>query len=149
VIAAFDDDRVTIELILDGKHVHPSVVHMAFGAAPNRIALITDAMAAAGSDDGDYRLGSLNVTVHDGLAMLRGTTTLAGSTLTQDVALRRAVSEARISPRDAVTALTRTPARALGLEHRHGMLAPGYAADAVLLDHDWHVTSVWANGREL
>lgn len=149
VIAAFDDERVTIELILDGKHVDPSVAHLAFGAAPGRIALVTDAMAAAGSDDGDYRLGSLNVTVRDGLAMLRGTTTLAGSTLTQDVALRLAVSEARISPRDAVTALTLTPARALGLEHRHGLLAPDFAADAVLLDHDWRVMSVWANGQEL
>lgn len=149
VIAAFDDDRVTLELIMDGKHVHPSVVHLAFGAAHDRIALVTDAMAAAGSSDGDYTLGSLNVAVRDGLAMLRGTTTIAGSTVTQDSALRQAMRDARISARDAVTALTRTPARALGLDHRHGMLAPGYAADAVLLDHEWRVASVWANGRPL
>jgi N-acetylglucosamine-6-phosphate deacetylase len=106
-------------------------------------------MAAAGSEDGDYTLGSLNVSVRDGLAMLRGTSTIAGSTLTQDAALRCAVSEARISPRDAITALTLTPARALGLEHRHGLLAAGYAADAVLFDHAWHVTGVWADGARL
>ena len=149
VVAAFDDDRVTIELILDGKHVYPSVARLAFGAAPDRIALVTDAMAAAGSDDGDYTLGSLNVSVRNGLAMLRGTSTLAGSTLTQDAALRCAVLEARVSARDAVTALTLTPARALGIEHRHGMLAAGFAADAVVLDHDWNVTGVWADGTRL
>lgn len=149
VVAAFDDERVTLELILDGKHVHPSVAHLAFGAAPGRIALVTDAMAAAGSVDGDYTLGTLNVAVRDGLAMLRGTTTIAGSTLTQDAALRCAVTEARVSAQDAVTALTLTPARALGLDHRHGLLAPGFAADAVLLDHSWHVTGVWADGLKL
>jgi N-acetylglucosamine-6-phosphate deacetylase len=149
VVAAFDDERVTLELILDGKHVHPSVAHLAFGAAPGRIALVTDAMAAAGSVDGDYTLGSLNVAVRDGLAMLRGTNTIAGSTLTQDSAFRQAMRDARITPTEAIAALTRTPARALGLEHRHGMLAAGYAADAVVLDHEWRVTAVWADGRLL
>jgi N-acetylglucosamine-6-phosphate deacetylase len=149
VVAAFDDERVTLELILDGKHVHPSVAHFAFGAAPGRIALVTDAMAAAGSVDGDYTLGSLNVAVRDGLAMLRGTNTIAGSTLTQDSAFRQAMRDARITPTEAIAALTRTPARALGLEHRHGMLAAGYAADAVVLDHEWRVTAVWADGRLL
>ena len=149
VVAAFDDDRVTLELILDGKHVHSSVARLAFGEAPGRIALVTDAMAAAGASDGDYTLGSLNVTVRDGLAVLRGTTSIAGSTLTQDAALRRAITEVGLSPADAVAALTTVPARALGLDHRHGLLAPGYAADAVLLDHAWHVTAVWADGRAL
>jgi N-acetylglucosamine-6-phosphate deacetylase len=146
VVAAFDDARVTLELIADGMHVHPSVLRLAFGAAPGRIALITDAMAAAGSDDGDYTLGSRQVTVRGGLATIRGTSTIAGSTLTQDAALRLAMAEARIPPLDAVAALTLTPARALGLDHRHGLLAPGFVADAVLLDHEWHVTGVWAAG---
>jgi N-acetylglucosamine-6-phosphate deacetylase len=149
VIAAFEDERVTIEVILDGLHVHPEVAHLAFGSAPGRIALVTDAMAAAGSSDGDYRLGSLNVTVLNGLAMLSGTDTIAGSTLTQDVALRCAIDRARVSPRDAVTALTLTPARAIGLDHRHGRLSPGFAADAVLLDHEWQVREVWADGARI
>ena len=149
VVAAFDDDRVTLELILDGKHVHPSVAHLAFGAAPGRIALVTDAMAAAGSADGDYTLGSQNVAVRNGLAMLRGTTTLAGSTLTQDRALRIAIRDTHIAPAAAVEALTLTPARALGLDHRHGLFAPGFVADAVLLDHHWQVSAVWADGLKL
>ena len=147
IVAAFDDPRVTLELIMDGKHVHPSVVRLAFAAAPGRIALVTDAMAAAGVGDGDYQLGSLNVAVRDGLAMLRGTTTIAGSTVTQDSALRQAIRDVHITPERAIEALTLTPARALGLDDRHGLLAPGYVADAVILDHAWQVEEVWANGQ--
>ncbi|MHC5797607.1 N-acetylglucosamine-6-phosphate deacetylase [Lacisediminihabitans sp. FW035] len=149
IIAAFEDERVTIELILDGLHVHPDVAALVFSSAPGRVALITDAMAAAASKDGDYRLGSLNVTVRDGLAVLSGTSTIAGSTLTQDAALRCAIESAGVSPRDAVAALTTTPAKALGYGDRFGYLAPGFAADAVLLGHDWRVTEVWAAGEKL
>jgi N-acetylglucosamine-6-phosphate deacetylase len=149
VIAAFEDARVTIELILDGEHVHPDVAALAFRAAPGRIALITDAMAAAGSSDGDYALGSLAVEVRDGLAHIAGTHTLAGSTLTQDRALRLAIERVGVAPADAVAALTLTPARTLGLDTRHGLLAPGFVADAVRLDSHWNVQRVWANGVSL
>ena len=147
VIAAFEDERVTIELILDGHHVHPDVAALAFTSAPGRIALVTDAMAAAGSHDGDYSLGSLTVSVRDGIAMLRGTTTIAGSTLTQDAALRVAINRSRIDPRVAVEALTLTPARAIGMHDRLGLLAAGFAADAVVLDAEWQVQQVWAAGH--
>ena len=149
VIAAFDDSRVIIELILDGEHVHPDVAALAFRSAAGRVALVTDAMAAAGSSDGDYRLGSVSVEVRAGLAHLVGTHLLAGSTLTQDRALRIAVETVRVAPVDAVAALTLTPARALGLDHRHGLLAPGYVADAVQLDSHWRVQRVWADGLAL
>ena len=149
IVAALDDDRVTIELILDGLHVHPDVAHLAFVQAPGRIALVTDSMAAAGAADGDYRLGSLNVTVSNGLAVLSGTTSIAGSTLTQDTALRIAVQRTRVAPARAVEALTLTPARAFGLDHELGRLAVGYLADAVLLDGDWTVEHVWAAGKQL
>lgn len=149
IVAAFEDDRVTIELILDGLHVHPDVAGMAFRAAPGRIALVTDAMAAAGASDGDYPLGTLNVTVRNGLAVLRGTDTIAGSTLTLDAALRNAIELAEVHPVDAVAALTTVPARALGLDHRLGRLAPGYAADAVILDSGLQVQRVWANGTPI
>lgn len=149
VVAAFEDDRVVIELIVDGLHVHPDVVALAFTSAPGRVALVTDAMAAAGATDGDYQLGSLAVTVAGGKAVLRGTDTIAGSTLTLDRALRLAISDVGLSPREAVEAVTLTPAKALGLESRLGLLAPGYAADAVLLDHAWQVTGVWGNGSHI
>jgi N-acetylglucosamine-6-phosphate deacetylase len=149
VLAALEDSRVTLELILDGHHVHPGVARLLFDEAPGRVALITDAMAAAAAADGDYRLGSLNVSVRDGLAVLSGTSTIAGSTLTQDVALRLALSDAELDPAVAVAALTAVPARALGLGDRLGLLEPGYAADAVALAADGTVTHVWAEGRLL
>jgi len=149
IVAAMQDERVTLELILDGLHVHPDVARLTFTQAPGRVALITDAMAAAGSDDGDYRLGSLNVTVSGGLAVLSGTDTIAGSTLTQDAALRIAIERAHIEPHLAVEALTLTPARVLGRQHELGLLSAGYAADAVLLDHEWNVRAVWGAGKQL
>ena len=149
VVAAFRDDRVTIELILDGLHVHPDVAAVVFASAPGRVALITDAMAAAGANDGDYRLGSQNVTVRDGLAVLSGTSTIAGSTLTQDAALRIAILTAGVLPVEAIRALTLTPAHAIGIGDRHGVLAPGFVADAVVLDARWQVTQVWAAGQRI
>ena len=154
VLAALDDPRVTLELILDGQHVHPEVAALLFTAAHDaegrgRVALITDAMAAAGAADGDYRLGSLNVSVREGLAVLSGTSRIAGSTLTQDVALRNAIELVGLPPAVAVAALTAVPARALGLGDRFGLLAPGYVADAVALAADGSVLRVWADGREL
>ena len=146
VIAAFEDARVVLELVLDGHHVHPDVAALAFRSAPGRVALVTDAMAATDSLDGEYLLGSVSVTVRDGLAMLTGGGTIAGSTLTQDVALRMAISQAAVTPSHAVAALTSTPARVLGMSHRLGLLAPGYVADAVILDGDWRVDQVWADG---
>ncbi len=148
VVAALEDERVTLELILDGEHVHPDVARLLLEQAPGRVALVTDAMAAAGADDGDYRLGSLNVSVRNGLAHLSGTSTIAGSTLTQDAALRGAL-EMGIPAPAAVAALTAVPARALGLGDRLGLLEPGYAADLVALDETHHVTSVWAAGSRL
>ena len=119
---------------------------MAFAAAPARVALITDAMAAAAEADGDYLLGALRVEVRDGVARLAGGGSIAGSTLTQDAALRRAVQEVGVSVEEAVLALTETPAAAIGRGGDLGRLAPGYAADAVLLDDDFRVLQVWSAG---
>ncbi|MGN8049481.1 N-acetylglucosamine-6-phosphate deacetylase [Curtobacterium sp. 22159] len=149
VSAAVADERVTLELILDGVHVHPSVASLLLRAAPGRVALITDAMGAAGAADGSYTLGSLAVTVTDGIAHVAGTDTIAGSTLTQDAALRNAVTRAGRTLPEAVAALTSVPAAALGLGDRLGRLAPGYAADLVALSPSLEVRRVWGAGREL
>ena len=149
VVAAFEDDRVTLEIILDGQHVHPDVAALAFTAAPGRIALVTDAMAAAGFTDGDYTLGSLTVSVVDGLAMLRGTSTIAGSTLTQDAALRLALSRTAVAPAAVVAALSSTPARAIGAGRRFGSLAAGFAADFVVFSEELTVDEVWVAGSRL
>lgn len=165
VVAAIRDERVTAELVLDGVHVHPDVARLLLDAADGRVALITDAMAAAGAADGPYRLGSLHVAVVDGVARLAGPDgapdraaggaantapgAIAGSTLTQDRALRLATGRCGMSLRAAVTALTWVPARVLGTDHWLGRLAPGYAADAVLLDDAYEVRAAWGAGKRL
>lgn len=148
VAAATSMDGVVLEVINDGVHVHGEVVRMLFAAAPRRIALVTDAMAAAGADDGDYALGGLGVTVVNGVARLREGGSIAGSTLTLDDCLRRAVTEVGIGIEAAVTALTETPARAIGRPDL-GRLEAGSPADAVLLDEEFRVGAVWAEGDRL
>jgi len=146
VAAAARTPGVTLEIVNDGVHVHPEVVRMAFASAPGRLALVTDAMAAAGSADGDYLLGSLEVEVRDGVARLAGGGSIAGSTLTLDDALRRAVQEVGLPVTDAVRAVTETPAAAIGRGADLGRLLPGYLADAVLLDDRFTVQRVWRDG---
>lgn len=142
--AATADDRVILEVIADGVHLHPEIVRLAFAAAPGRIALITDAMAAAGAGDGRYDLGPLAVVVADGVARLAEGDSIAGSTLTQDGALRRAVAAGVPLPA-AVRALTATPTGALGRDDL-GALEPDRLADAVLLSSDLQVRAVWVGG---
>jgi N-acetylglucosamine-6-phosphate deacetylase len=153
VVAAIRDERVTAELILDGVHVHPDVARLLLDAAPGRVALVSDAMAAAGAADGTYRLGSLDVAVVDGVARVvqpdGSPGSIAGSTLTLDHALRAATELCGMSLPAAVAALTWVPARVLGLDDRLGRLAPGYAADAVLLSGECQVRAVWGAGRRL
>ncbi len=146
VVAAMRDERVTLELIADGIHVHPDVIALTFAGAPGRIALVTDAMAAAGAPEGDYELGGLAVTVAGGTARLVSNGAIAGSTLTQDAALRMAVACGVELP-TAVAALTSVPASVLGERSRYGSLRVGAAADGVLLDGELTVRGVWVDGR--
>jgi N-acetylglucosamine-6-phosphate deacetylase len=129
--------------------VEPDVAAIAFAAAPGRVALITDAMAAAGAPDGTYRLGTLEVAVRGGVATIAGTPTIAGSTLTQDAALRLAVEALGLGRAEAVAALTATPARILDRGDELGLLELGFAADVVVLDDEFVVHDVWAAGTRL
>lgn len=111
--AALANERVRLEVIADGIHVDPRLIAMLFHAAPGRVALMTDAMAAAAATPGRYLLGNLEVDVADGKAVIAGTDTLAGSTLTMDRAIEVCV-EAGVPREVAVQAATETPARVLG-----------------------------------
>lgn len=115
VAAAADSPHVTLEVICDGVHVHGPMVRAAFALAPGRVALVTDAMAAAGCQDGSYHLGSLDVEVKNSIAHIAGTDTIAGSTLTLAQAVQEAVAFG-IPLQEAVRAATSVPATALGLE---------------------------------
>ena len=148
VIALLEDPRVTVEMITDGVHLHPALYRdVTANVGPDRVALITDAMAAAGMADGAYRLGSLSVDVRDGTARVAGTDTIAGSTLTLDRAVRNAVA-AGVPLARAVQAATEIPADYLGLADV-GRLAPGGYADLVLLDDELGVGRVMRHGRWL
>jgi N-acetylglucosamine-6-phosphate deacetylase len=147
VAALLDDERVTIELINDGVHVHPAMLRLAYEVAgPGRTALITDAMSAAGLGDGDYVLGPMRVRVDDGVARIVEGGSIAGSTLTMDVAFRRAVREVGMSLPDAVQVASLTPARVLGMAGRIGSIAVGKAADLVVLSDDLEVSGVMKDG---
>lgn len=136
------DHRVVIELIADLEHVAPAMLELAIRVAgTDRVAVITDAIAAADDGDGDHRLGEMDVVVSGGVARLRDGGALAGSTLTQDAALRHLVEVVGIKLAAASTMLSATPARALGLSDR-GRIAPGLRADLVVLTPAFEVVDV-------
>jgi N-acetylglucosamine-6-phosphate deacetylase len=146
--AALSRDEVVCELVNDGVHLRPEVVRLVFQAAgAGRVALVTDAIAAAGMADGDYDFGRVPLRVRDGVARLVDGRTIAGSTLTMDAALRRAVLEVGIPVQDAVAAASTTPARVIGIAERTGSIEPGKAADLVVLDDGLEVVAVLAGGR--
>ncbi|BBC95239.1 N-acetylglucosamine-6-phosphate deacetylase [Streptomyces griseofuscus] len=148
VAALLEDERVTVELINDGTHLHPAALELAFHhAGAERVAFITDAMDAAGIGDGRYMLGPLEVEVSEGVARLVEGGSIAGSTLTLDRAFKRAVTVDRLPVEHAVKALSANPARLLGLSDRVGSLEPGKDADLVLLDADFDVRGVMRHGE--
>jgi N-acetylglucosamine-6-phosphate deacetylase len=147
VVALLEDETVAVELILDNHHLHPATAALAMRSSRGSFHLVTDAMAATGSADGRYRLGSRVVDVADGVATLQGTQTLAGSTLTMDSAVRGAVA-AGASLLQAVRAATVLPAQHLQLPGV-GQLAPGFRADLVLLDDELVVRRTMHAGRWL
>ncbi|MET9899455.1 N-acetylglucosamine-6-phosphate deacetylase [Streptomyces sp. NPDC006446] len=147
IAALLEDERITVELINDGTHLHPASLELAFHhAGPGRVAFITDAMDAAGFGDGRYMLGPLEVEVADGVARLVEGGSIAGSTLTLDRAFQRAVTVDRLPVEDIVAAISANPARLLGVYDRVGSLEPGKDADLVVLDADFALKGVMRKG---
>lgn len=152
VIALLEDPRVTVEVIADGVHVDGALYrHVTRSVGPDRVSLVTDAMAAAGMPDGAYRIGPLDVAVEHGVAHLVGTDTIAGSTATMDRLFRFAVTHGTaggLRHDDALDLAVRqssiNPARALGLPDP--TLRTGATADLVVLDDDLSVSAVLHRG---
>ncbi|MCH1884422.1 amidohydrolase family protein [Agrococcus sp. ARC_14] len=144
--AALLDERVTLEAIADGEHVAPEMLALLLQAAPGRIALVTDAMAAAGMADGDYRIGSLDVRVEQGLPRLADGGAIAGSTLTLDRAIRVLVA-AGVPLEAALDAATRAPADAVARPDL-GRIQLGARADLVALDQRLEPVAVWRDGLQ-
>ncbi|MFD3942907.1 N-acetylglucosamine-6-phosphate deacetylase [Streptomyces sp. NPDC058579] len=148
IAALLEDERITVELINDGTHLHPAALELAFHhAGPRRVAFITDAMDAAGFGDGLYSLGPLAVEVKDGVARLVEGGSIAGSTLTLDRAFKRAATIDKLPVDSIVQAVSANPARVLGIDDRVGSLEPGKDADLVVLDADFDVKGVMRKGN--
>ncbi|GAA5048925.1 N-acetylglucosamine-6-phosphate deacetylase [Nocardia callitridis] len=136
--------NVTVELINDGVHVDPGFAALVFAAAPDRVALITDAMQAAGLSDGEYRLGPQAVTVRDGVARIANGS-IAGGVSTLLSCLARTVRESGIPLRAAVRAATSTPAAVLGRTDI-GDLRPGQYADLLIVGDNLQLRRVLRRG---
>lgn len=144
--AALADDRVTVGLIADGVHSHPAAVALAVKAkGPERIALVSDMMAAAGMGPGTYALGGRPVVVEGATARLADGT-LAGAVVTLDQAVRNVVRMAGAAPAAAIRMATEVPARVLGLPSA-GRLVVGGDADLTLFDRELRVTATIVGGR--
>lgn len=144
-LAALLDDAAYVELIADGIHVHPALWPLITRLKPpDRLLLVSDAMSLAGTGDGRGRIGSLEVEVIGQRVTLVGTSTLAGSVLSLDAAVRNLVASGVPLP-DAVAAAGRNPLALLGIADR-GRLVPGQRADLVELDDALHVRRVTRGG---
>lgn len=147
VAATLADERVYLEIIADGIHIHPALISLVASVAPERLVLVTDAIGATGTAPGLHRLGPLNVMVKDGRAVLAGhEETVAGSLLTMDRAVALAVQVAGVPLLVALRAASLHPALALG-EDRKGRLTAGADADMVLLDQDLSIIATIVAGE--
>jgi N-acetylglucosamine-6-phosphate deacetylase len=144
--AALAIDGVAIQLIADGVHVSDELIRVAFHAAPGRCSLVSDAVAAAGLGDGDYRLGAVEIAVRGGVAR-RADGTLAGSTGRLRDGLVR-LGRLGIDRLEAIAAVTARPA-ALLRASRFGVLGRGVTADVVVLDEQFALQRVVASGRDV
>lgn len=137
---------VPVGLIVDGVHLHPAVVRMAYRLkGADGITLVTDAMAAMGNAPGIYNLGGYQVHVDETSARLPSGT-LAGSILTMDGAVRTMIAHSGCSVAEALRMASATPAALLGL-NKKGRIAPGCDADLVVLDGALHVEATLVGGE--
>ena len=137
---ALTDERLSVGVIVDGLHLHPTVVRLAARALGQRLTLVTDAVAALGVRPGPIRLGDVEA-LSDGEGVRLADGTLAGSVLAMDQAIANTVRFAGVTVEAAVAAATVQPARLLGVDHERGVVAPGSHGDLVLLDDTLRVAT--------
>lgn len=150
IFGAVMESDIYCETICDGRHLAPGSVRMYCKAKGlDRVVAITDSIMAAGLPDGNYHLGVNDVVVKDGDAKLASDGTRAGSTLTQDVALKNMLKWLPYSLEEILPILTENPAREIHLWDRKGSIAEGKDADLVLLDGECNVVHVFARGKQV
>lgn len=130
------------ELIVDGFHVHPDVVHATYRAlGDDRIILISDANPYKAVADGEYPFSGKNIVIQDGKATVKETGRIAGSTLAMNTALRNMCRYTGCSVESAVRMAAYNPARLYGW--KKGSIEPDYDADLMLMDDAFHIHRVW------
>ena len=147
VCAAFDSD-VFAELIVDGVHVSPEMVALAYRNKKEKLVLITDSMEATDCADGEYSIAGMPVTVKDGKAVTHDGA-IAGSTLHLFDGVKNLAAFAGIPFEKALYNATEAPAKAAGIDGKVGSLAPGKRADMLLLNADFGIERVWCGGVEM
>ena len=141
--AGLADDRIVVQMIADGIHLHPDVLRIAARCkGAQGVALISDSMEAAGLPDGQYDLGGQAVFVRDGAARLESGV-LAGSTLLMHQAVRNMITLAGIAPEEVIPMATSTPADSVGAKG-FGRIEPGAAGVLALMDGSWNFAGVIA-----
>lgn len=145
VIGAFFDTDATAEIICDGIHVHESVLRMMFRAKPDKLAVISDSMSATGLEDGQYKLGNLDVTVKNSTATLADGT-LAGSVMNVYDMMRNLINIG-ISPEKAVASVTEIPAESVNMGNKVGYIKKGRKADVLIVNNDFSLDSVIHSGK--
>ena len=142
------DERVTVGIIVDGVHVHPSLVKVIWEAiGPKRMNSVTDALAAMGLPPGSKcKLGDYDVIVTEKVCTLEDGT-ISGAVISLDRGLRNLIEFTGISLGEALETMTTTPAKRLGLEGKIGSLETGAQADMVLLTSDYMVDSTFTSGE--
>ena len=149
IAAGAERNDVTAEIIADGVHIHPAMVRLAFALfGDDRMILISDSLRACGLGDGEYELGGQQFFVNGNRATIANGS-LAGSVSDVMACMRTAVRSMGIPLTSAVKAATVNPARALGLDGKLGVIAPGYQADAVVLDRDLNIKHVVLRGKAI
>jgi N-acetylglucosamine-6-phosphate deacetylase len=146
--AVLDADGVTAEIIADGIHVHPASLRIAVRQkGVSRTCLITDSMNASGLEDGEYRVGSLDVVLRGGEARLKDGGALAGSVLTLNRAVANIIRWTGVSVSDAVNMASLTPAAVLGIQKELGSIAAGKLANLAVFDREFGLSGLVLRGR--
>jgi N-acetylglucosamine-6-phosphate deacetylase len=147
-------DAMTVEIIADGIHLPPPLLKLVLKIkGADRIALVTDAMRAAGMPPGPSILGSLRdgleVIVEDNVAKLKDRTAFAGSVATMDSLVRNMVEMADATLEDAVKMASLSPANIIGIGDRKGSLVAGKDADIVIFDHNVNIMQTIVSGKSI
>lgn len=154
VEAAYLLDDMTVEIIADGVHLPEPLLRFVYKfKGPQKTALCTDAMRAAGMPEGESILGSLKngqkVIVEDGVAKLMDRSAFAGSVATADRLVRTMVKMANVPLCDAVTMMSATPSRIIGAYGRKGSLEAGKDADVLVFDDNVNVKCTIVSGKTI